>query len=184
MINGEKSMKYKIKQASLRDIGKVIDLATEMVIHSKSPFRDVDDSILKTVRRNDLNGLYQLLNNPDIRIYVAESLEGKFLGHVFVMKNYIASTTGENQGHIFDLSVLDEYQKMGIGENLMKVAEDFCAKSGMKYVCFNVTTSNEKAVRFYERIGYSEERKWMIKIIKPQEPGESKPDDDETTYGE
>jgi ribosomal protein S18 acetylase RimI-like enzyme len=162
-------MEYKIRKAQLKDVPKIIELATEMVVYSKSDFRDIDIEILKSFRRTDLAGIYQLLNNPDVCLYVAENLEGEFLGHVFVMKNYVSSSTGELQGYVFDLSVCDKYQRLGIGENLMSMAEKFCAEGGMKYVCFNVTTSNEKAVKFYESIGYSEERKWMIKVITPME---------------
>jgi ribosomal protein S18 acetylase RimI-like enzyme len=163
-------MEYRIRKAQLKDITKIIDLATEMVVYSKSEFRDINIEILKSFRRTDLAGIYQILNNPDICLYIAESLDGEFLGHVFAMKNYVSSSTGELQGHIFDLSVHEEYQRLGIGEKLMSMAEQFCAEGGMKYVCFNVTTSNVKAVKFYEKIGYAEERKWMIKIIEPVEP--------------
>jgi len=161
-------MKYHIRLAKKDDIKNVIDLASEMAILSKSPFRTgTDNDTVAAYRRKDLQSLYSAINNPDFAVFIAESLEGDFLGHVLVMNNHQESSTGEMQGFVFDLSVKSQYQGLGIGRELMNSAEMFCQIGGMPNICLNVTASNEKAVNFYKAIGYSEERKQMIKNLKP-----------------
>jgi ribosomal protein S18 acetylase RimI-like enzyme len=117
------------------------------------------------------------IDSPWVTIFIAEDPGGRFLGHVLVTTNNQESSTGEFQGYVFDLSVIEEMQGKGVGKNLMKVAEDFCIKGGMRYVCLNVTTANENAVGFYEGLGYKEERKRMIKVLpeKPQLQAEALP---------
>lgn len=161
-------MQYVIRKADAKDLDNVIDLAVDMARCSTSPFRSVDPDKVNYYRREDLKAMKQHILSPMVGIFVAETLDGKFLGHVISMVGNEESSTGETQGYVFDLSVIKECQGLGIGKKLMETAEDFCKKGGMKYVCLNVTTSNESAVKFYERIGYAEERKRMIKILPPQ----------------
>jgi ribosomal protein S18 acetylase RimI-like enzyme len=160
-------MQYVIRKAEAKDLDNIIDLATNLVWCSTSPFRNVDPEKVKFYRREDLVAMKQHVTSSLMGIFVAETLEGKFLGHVISMVGNEESSTGEVQGYVFDLSIIEECQGLGIGKKLMETAEEFCRKGGMKYVCLNVTTSNEKAVKFYERIGYSEERKRMIKALPP-----------------
>ncbi len=159
-------MKYVIRRANREDVKNIVDLASRMVKYSKSPYRDISVEKIEEYRRKDLSILEYSLQNPDLGVFVAEDLNGEFLGHVIAMANYIESSTGEPQGYIFDISVKEEYQGLGIGKNLMKTAEEFLQMAGMKYVGLNVTSSNEKAVKFYESLNYKEERKRMVKVLK------------------
>jgi ribosomal protein S18 acetylase RimI-like enzyme len=161
-------MKYFIRKATVDDIPNIIELATKLVVHSISPFRDIPADKVMEYRKDDMKGLYQSLTNPTIGIFIAENEDKEFIGHVITMVDYLESSTGDRQGYIFDLSVKNEYQRLGIGKNLMDVAEEFCSIGGMKYICLNVTSGNVKAVNFYQKIGYGEERKRMIKVIKPK----------------
>lgn len=156
---------YQIRSANRADLDKVISLAAETSSLSSSPYRKIDGREVREYRRADLESLHQSFHNPSLAIYIAESKDGEFLGHVIVMSDCVESSTGETQGYIFDISVIEKYRSLGVGGNLMKVAEEFCEKSGMKYLCLNVTSSNEQAVGFYEKIGYKEERKRMIKVL-------------------
>ena len=159
-------MKYRIRKAKRKDIKNVIDLAVEMVVHSISSFRDIDIEAVRKFRKKDLETLYMSLNNPNMGIFIAEDMKGKFLGHVITMNHYTESSTGEPQGYVFDLSVKNKYRRLGLGKHLMEIAEDFCRDAGMKYVGLNVTADNEPAVKFYENQGYLLERKRMIKPLE------------------
>jgi ribosomal protein S18 acetylase RimI-like enzyme len=158
------AMNYTIRRAtSADDVQKVIDLAVEMVVHSLSPFRDTSQDEIRQFRRTDLAVLKNAERYDNIGIFIAEDDEKRFIGHVIVVSGDIETSTGEKQGWVFDLSVKEEHWKSGIGKALMEEAETFVKDQGLKYLGMGVTTSNERAVRFYERCGYSEERKRMIK---------------------
>ncbi len=163
-------MKYRIRKAKRSDFKKISALAVEVVESSISKLRDVPVEQVRKFRKKDLDNLHQTLNNPAIGIFIAENIENdEFLGHVIAMSGYLESSTGEEQGYIFDLSIKPQYQRLGIGRHLMKTAEEFCKQGGMKYMALNVTASNNKAVDFYENLGYETERKRMMKRI--DEPG-------------
>jgi ribosomal protein S18 acetylase RimI-like enzyme len=159
-------LKYRIRKAKRSDLKKIAALAVEVVESSISALRDVPLEQVKKFRKKDLESLQETLSNPDIGIFIAEGVDnGEFLGHVISMNGYLESSTGEEQGYIFDLSVKPGHQRLGIGKHLMEVAEEFCSERGMKYMALNVTASNDKAVNFYENLGYDVERKRMMKRL-------------------
>lgn len=145
---------------------RVVELATRMVIHSVSPFRDIAAEQVQEFRRKDLAALKDAVKQPHVGLFVAETEDdGRFLGHVVVVCGYMESSTGEAQGWVFDLSVVPELWSQGVGRALMAQAEQFCASLGYKYIGLGVTTANHRAVAFYEGLGYAEERKRMIKRL-------------------
>jgi ribosomal protein S18 acetylase RimI-like enzyme len=159
-------VKYRIRRAAERDIPHMVDLAVDAVVHSVSPFRDIPEETVKVFRRKDLGALQDGIKQPHVGLFVAEDEGGRFIGHVIVVCGYMESSTGETQGWIFDLSVVPDCWSHGVGKALMETAEGFCAGMGFKYLGLGVTTANERAVRFYEKLGYREERKRMIKVLE------------------
>jgi ribosomal protein S18 acetylase RimI-like enzyme len=158
-------MKITIRKSETEDIDKVVELAVEMVVHSLSPFRDTPSEEVRDFRKKDLTVLRDAFRYDHVGIFIAEDEEKEMLGHVIVVSGDIESSTGERQGWVFDLSVKKEYWRSGVGRKLMEKAEDFIKSNGLSYIGMGVTTSNEQAVRFYEGLGYKEERKRMIKKI-------------------
>lgn len=164
-------MRYTIRRAHPPDLPNIIDLAVDMVVHSVSPYRSISPENVQEFRRRDLMALNDAINQPHIGIFMAEE-DGstRFLGAVIVVCGYIESSTGESQSWIFDLSVVPDAWSQGIGEALMQCAEEFARERGFRYIGLGVTTANERAVRFYERLGYAEERKRMIKTLELESP--------------
>lgn len=58
------------------------------------------------------------------------------------------------------LAVTEDMRGKGIGKELMEFVVDFARKKGYRQVKLHVIDSNEKAKRFYERLGFS-----VIKFI-------------------
>lgn len=58
----------------------------------------------------------------------------------------------EGTGEIFALYVLEEYQKRGIGYALMR--EALSRLEGCRVVVLWALKENDKAIRFYERVGF------------------------------
>jgi len=153
-----------IRRAERTDIPKIISLAVESVEESRSPFRDTTLEALKQFRAKDLEQLHSLFGQPQLGLFVAV-LGDKVVGHVIVLTGSFESLSTEEQGWIIDLSIKSEYRKKGIGKALSNEAESFIKGKGLKYIGLGVTSANTSAVKFYESLGYSEERKRMIKVL-------------------
>jgi ribosomal protein S18 acetylase RimI-like enzyme len=56
---------------------------------------------------------------------------------------------------IADIAVSKEYQNRGAGEQLLRAAEEWGSSRGAEFVALEYLAANEKAARFYEKLGYS-----------------------------
>jgi len=56
--------------------------------------------------------------------------------------------------YIAFLVVYQQVQTRGVGTALMKRAEEDAVSCGAKFICLDVETENENAVRFYQKRGY------------------------------
>ncbi|HTS36703.1 MAG TPA: GNAT family N-acetyltransferase [Candidatus Solibacter sp.] len=54
------------------------------------------------------------------------------------------------------LSVEPSHQKSGLGSKLMEAAEDFCAKSGARFMDLRIVSVRRELPGFYQRRGYVE----------------------------
>lgn len=159
-------MEIIIRRAVKKDIPHMTRLAANVTAISIPPSRTIDPKIVKEFRLKDLECLEQLLERPQVGIFVAETDSGEFAGHVMGYNGEMDGVTGEIQGWVFDLAVEDKFRKKGIGEKLMKRFFEFSKAAGMKYVGLLVTTNNLPAITLYEKMGFIEERKRMaIKLV-------------------
>lgn len=156
-----------IRRAELADIPQIIDLASEMAIHSMSPFRRPGQELVIESRREDLQSLYQQWWSTDLGIFVASNSQGDILGHVMVKIGCKEFLTGEEQAWIFDIAVDPEFWGTGLAKRLLDAAENFAQERGMCYMGLTVTCSNLRAVKFYQNEGYQDERAQMVKILNP-----------------
>jgi ribosomal protein S18 acetylase RimI-like enzyme len=161
---GDLGAGFCVRPATRADVPAIIDLAVEMVAHSVSPHRDVDLEQVRGFRRNDLQTLYEVIGQAHAGVFVAEDARG-FAGHVLVLTGQHESSTGEPQGWVFDLSVRRDCWSRGVGRMLMARAEQFVRDRGLRYLGLGVTVSNARAVRFYESLGFLEERRQFIKRL-------------------
>jgi len=155
-----------IRPATPEDVPAIIELATEMVLHSVSPFRQVSAEQVKTFRRDDLDTLGDLLNLEHSGIFVAVE-DGNIVGHIIVVAQQRDSSTGTEQAWIYDVSVAAGQWSRGVGRALMDEAERFALERGMRAIGLGVTVANRRAVDFYQRLGYQEERVQMVKNLEP-----------------
>lgn len=153
-----------IRRAEREDIPKIIALSAECMEYSQSPYRDTAIEELKRFRAKDLEQLYSLFGQPQVGLFVAVE-EDIVVGHVIVLTGNFEMLSMEQQGWIIDLSVKREFWRKGIGRELSLKAEQFIKDKGLKYMGLGVTGANAAAVKFYESLGYNEERKRMIKRL-------------------
>ncbi len=67
--------------------------------------------------------------------------------------------------YVSDLFIVKEHRSKGIGGALLKLAYDSATRLGLKAVTLNVLTNNYNAISVYEKHGFKETDRMMIKII-------------------
>ena len=153
-----------IRYAKAADIPAVIKLAEDSVQYSKSPFREVSDSEVRQYRRDDLEILNQIIEDPNFVILMVYDGQ-RFVAHALIQLNHKDSATGMLQAWIYDVSVVQDYWHRGVGRFLMQKAEELARQQKLGAVGLGVTLSNERAVNFYRRLGFIEERIQMVKLL-------------------
>lgn len=153
-----------IRPATADDIDGIINLATDMVLHSVSPFRSVPADQVQHYRREDLQSLRDILGLEHSGLFVAE-IDGQLVGHIIVVAHQRDSSTGTAQAWIYDVSVKAGFWGRGIGQALMARAEEFARHCGMVSIGLGVTMANHRAIHFYDQLGYQQERVQMLKNL-------------------
>jgi len=62
--------------------------------------------------------------------------------------------SGPGVGHLRGMAVLPQFQGRGVAERLLAAAETELAARGCRRVTLDTTRPLERAIRFYERLGY------------------------------
>jgi ribosomal protein S18 acetylase RimI-like enzyme len=164
-------MSFRIRKAVAADIKTVLQLAVDMVLTSRSDLRpEVPDEAILQARRNNLSQLEDILDLPEGGLFVAVDDRDQVIGHVILMGNNIDSVTELPQAWVYDLSVHREWWGRGVGRRLMQVAEEFALSLGLDWIGLGVTASNQRALGFYEEIGYRKERFQMAKRLEKTSP--------------
>ena len=74
-----------------------------------------------------------------------------------LMIGFIIFSPISPEAHILSISVRNEMQSKGIGTLLLKSMLDQCKVMNYKKVFLEVRVSNEKAINFYEKFGFSKD---------------------------
>ena len=143
-----------------------MDLAVELVVTSRSPFRPgIEDDQIRRFRRHNFEHLPTVLELPEGGLYVAKDASGEHIGHILLLGNQIDTVSEVAQAWVYDVSVRRDWWGRGVGRALMAKGEEFARELGLDYVGLGVTSANERAVGFYEELGYQVERVQMIKRL-------------------
>lgn len=94
--------------------------------------------------------------------FVAVGKDGQRLGYVNV-RGGIDEIANEQCGYIALLAVADDAESQGVGQSLLKEAEQWTRQMGFRRLSLDVFASNLRGQRFYERAGFRSE---TIRVIK------------------
>jgi ribosomal protein S18 acetylase RimI-like enzyme len=96
-----------------------------------------------------------LLQSPESVCFVAE-LAGQAVGyvHATVVTESRPMFVGHRFGRIEAVSVLPQFQSLGVGTSLLEAAEEWLALQGCKVVRLSVFAANSKACALYAARGY------------------------------
>lgn len=111
---------------------------------------------LKWLYKRDKNGLF------------IAKLDEKTVGFLFADANWWSKEEGARVGAIHELAVLPEYQRRGIGNQLLDAALDYLIKSGHNKIETWVGIGNKAGLALSKKVGFEEKDKkarW-IRLIK------------------
>ena len=158
-----------IRQGDVRDWPFIYALSKVVIPSSISPWRL--QPMEETIKYRDkiLKGFWSWIQQTDSKVFIAEEIDEKDpikLGYLVLYPGSIEELTGLNQAWVMDFAVLSSYRGCGIGAALLEAAEKFCCDSGIVYLGLAVSSHNYKALQLYEKVGFAEERKLMVKVLK------------------
>ncbi|MGH9775756.1 MAG: GNAT family N-acetyltransferase [Candidatus Acidiferrales bacterium] len=96
--------------------------------------------------------LKEIAATKDHDVFVAEARGGEILGYVDVMVMITAESDARVE--VAGLVVADKSRRKGVGEELMKQAEEWGRKRGCKLINLRSNVLREAAHAFYARLGY------------------------------
>ena len=71
----------------------------------------------------------------------------------------IVGKIAENEYYLSNIAVYPEFRSLGLGTKLLSEIERESRKAGSNKIVLEVETSNQRAIKLYERIGYTIERR-------------------------
>ena len=115
--------------------GQVAGLITCM------PYRELEKALVPTVV--EIIALKRIFVVPQLMIYYKS---------IFSLINL--KEAEEDEYHVSMLSVSSDFQRLGVGQTLLKAAENIAREKGFDKITLTVNQYNDKANALYEKLGY------------------------------
>jgi ribosomal protein S18 acetylase RimI-like enzyme len=96
-------------------------------------------------------------------VLIAEDEAGTPLG--FIHLHPVTDLTGRPRGHVGDVAVAEAAQGLGVGRVLMAEAEAWARVAGYEYLGLTAIATNERALGFYEHLGYGRDSISLVKRL-------------------
>jgi ribosomal protein S18 acetylase RimI-like enzyme len=119
-----------------------------------------------TLAKEDVEETFQeMIDDPEHDVMVA-LVDGKFAGYVALWKEeYPDDLVPAPYTTIEYLEVDPEFSHLGVGQKLMEEAERIAREKKHPYLELLVWETNEKAIRLYEKNGFSPIVRRMVKKL-------------------
>jgi len=147
----------RVRAATAADAPFVMGLVPAFVDFGLPAGRDPDE-IASAFARD----LQQALDGR-AAVFVAEDDGGTPLG--FIHLQTLPDLTGRPRAHVGDVAVAPAAQGRGVGRKLMAFAESWAREHGHDRIGLAAFTTNERAIRFYEQLGYAPQLVAMTKAL-------------------
>ncbi|MEK5428739.1 GNAT family N-acetyltransferase [Cytobacillus sp. FSL R7-0680] len=147
-----------IRSYNQQDKQRILQLSSRL---SEISFLEHRDS--EQMQQKQLEMAQASIDENSDNIFVAEE-EGVFLGYIECKgeEDYFSK---EKLAYISAIAITAEGEGKGVGKQLMRFAETWAHERGIKVLVLDVFSENQRAVQFYEHIGYSQEIVKMTKVI-------------------
>lgn len=148
-----------IRPATLRDVGDIQRLIRELSVYEKLEHMVVGT---EDMLREALFG-----DQPVVEALIAES-GGRAVGFALYFKSF--STFLCKPGlFLEDLFVEPEHRGKGLGKALLQALAAICVERGYGRLEWHVLDWNEPSIRFYEALGGTVMREWLLVRVTGEE---------------
>jgi len=134
----------KIRKIDNKDIGQIEHLWNDLKKHHQQRTTDHAQYYLE---RNFSQRKSELLAKDLLAIFIAES-EGQIVGYCVVSVN-------EEEGEIDSLFVAPGNRQEGVGQLLTQAGVEWLRNHKLVSIKLSVGQGNERAISFYEKLGFS-----------------------------
>lgn len=147
-----------IRRGASRDWDFVRDLGSRTLASSR--VRGASDATLRA-------GYARLLDviAPQRHELLIAVEAGREVGFLILLPDLPDEVSLQAQGFIAYMAVDPEYERHGVGSQLLAAAEDEARRQALPYISLMVTEGNEPAIHLYERAGYRTERRLLCKAL-------------------
>ena len=161
-------LKINVREYQDRDQDFMDQLRQEHLLGSapKSRLTDLSKDEIVARMENWYSEKIQLLQDvPVCRTYIATNQDDQPLGYAIVVAEAKDDFRAERQGFLCDLAVEEKYWGEGVAQALIKACEDYIKRMGHQFMMLNVSAFNDRAIEFYEKLGYVDEWRMMGKRL-------------------
>jgi len=154
-----------IRTAKNKDLDPLTGLFIDLIKHEGAI-----TPALKTLDKKSILGIKKYvkkcINSKYNHFLLLAEIEGKAAGFInFQIKDRPKIYTVKKIGYVSDLFVSQKYRKKSVGKSLMSKATKLFKSKGIKHICLNVLSGNKSASGFYEKYGFTEFKKELIKTL-------------------
>jgi ribosomal protein S18 acetylase RimI-like enzyme len=136
-------MPIQIKEAEIHNIDEILKMIREFAaFENLSDFCEVNEETLRAALFGETKCAEAILVFED----------EKAVGYAIFYPNF-ASFRGQRGLYLEDLYVKPEYRGSRVGESILKHIAKLAKTRGLERIDFLVLDWNEKAIRFYEKLG-------------------------------
>ncbi len=143
-------MDYKIRYAEPHDIDEIINLCEEHAEFEKAEY--------SPVRKAERLAKYLFIDQPPLFCLIAENSAGELLGYTTFMQEF-STWDAAFYMHMDCLFLRPHARNFGIGEQLIRKIAKRAEALNCKQIQWHTPAFNEKAVKFYHRIGATSRQK-------------------------
>ena len=155
----------RIRKGEEKDIDDILRLLVQvnMVHHNIRP--DLFKGPATTYNAKELSAILTEEENP---VFVCVDDNDKLLGYIFCRTEVTEESplrTGINTIYIDDLCVDECARGMNVGRTLYEYALDYAKEHDFYNVTLHVWEGNDNALKFYEKMGMTEQYTCLEKIL-------------------
>ncbi len=155
-----------IRQGTYQDWPFMFELGKEVIPVNISPWRQQPLEVTMEYRLKLLKNFWSWVRQSNSRVLIAENDEKRPIGFCVIYPKAVEELTGLPQAWIMDIAVVADYRNQGVGRALMEAAERYCREEDIPYLGLAVSSHNVQALKLYQDLGFVEERKLMVKVLK------------------
>ncbi len=158
-------MKVTFRKAEPKDATKIAEMLIGIgaLHHNGRP--DIYKDNLQKYNESDV---LEILKDKNMPVYVMADEKDEVAAYAFCQIKEVSESkalVGRKFMYIDDFCVDEKYRKMHIGQTLMEKVTEEARKMDVSSIELNVWEFNESAIKFYEKCGFTTQKREMEIIL-------------------